>query len=583
MIRENALGKKNSCHYVGLRYISRFLLPIVSVCCIQAWAEEIELVSAPGETKEVTESGTYTASQDLTFGALEVKAQNVTFDFSEDEARKVVFNGSSATALLVNKKRANVTFKRGEWSVAEGFNSLFLCSNKDAYETKVFLDSCVWTNLNSVYVGRNASSCTLTLDNHSRIYSKEFRLVNGGDGRCALNILGGSGLFLSSTDTPFRTDTRDGDGGNGTITVAGDGSILSAPNSEFRFGYYAADQFLVVSNKASLVANKFIIGVNSAATGSQVLVADSATLTAKDISIRNPGCVMTVSNATLAVDSTAVDAIKVGYAGRTGGSFVLSGKDAQINYNPSGNVDVFAADSGGAEFRIENGATWEVDATQIASKTSNSVFRVGYGGTFRARDNNRLQFGPAGDDNADPACSLSNRLEVCDGGKLEFASIRFSGAGNMLIVSNGLITCGSIQIGYNRPYWINTSKVTSRDCALVLRGESGQIDAQNGALQIQNGSVLRFEVPEDGYESDIIPLKVKSLSFADGTNMEIDCEAFMYKGGKVTLVEVTEEFKDIDNMIASVNASLPQGCHLSEIGKKLMLTCSKRRFVFSIR
>jgi hypothetical protein len=292
---------------------------------------------------------------------------------------------------------------------------------------------------------------------------------------------------------------------------------------------------------------------------------------------------MTVSNATLVVDATTNVAIKVGYAGRTGGSFVLSGVDAQIDYNPSGNVDVFAADSGGAEFRIENGATWEVDATQIASKTSNSVFRVGYGGTFRTRDNNRLQFGPAGDDNADPACSLSNRLEVCDGGKLEFASIRFSGAGNMLIVSNGLITCGSIQIGYNRPNWNNISKVTSRDCALVLRGESGQIDALDGALQVQNGSVLRFEVPEDGYESDIIPLKVKSLSFADGTNMEIDCEAFMYKGGKVTLVEVTEEFKNIDNMIASVNASLPQGCHLSVIGKKLMLTCSKRRFVFSIR
>jgi hypothetical protein len=316
-----------------------------------------------------------------------------------------------------------------------------------------------------------------------------------------------------------------------------------------------------------------------------VLVADSATLTAKDISIRNPGCVMTVSNATLVVDATTNVAIKVGYAGRTGGSFVLSGVDAQIDYNPSGNVDVFAADSGGAEFRIENGATWEVDATQIASKTSNSVFRVGYGGTFRARDNNRLQFGPAGDDNADPACSLSNRLEVCDGGKLEFASIRFSGAGNMLIVSNGLITCGSIEIGYNRPNWNNISKVTSRDCAIVLGGERGQIDATDGVLQVLNGSVLRLEVPEDGYESDNIPLKVKSLSFDEGTKMEIDCEAFMYKGGKVTLVEVTgnDGFEKANNMIAAVNDSLPQGCYLSVIGKKLMLTCSKRRFVFSIR
>ncbi|MBO5941381.1 MAG: hypothetical protein J6R18_09340 [Kiritimatiellae bacterium] len=579
MIHENALGKKNSCQCVGLRNIGKFLMPIVSVCCMQAWAEEFELVSASGETK-IVESGTYTASQDLEFGALTVEASPVTFDFSANPSRKVVLSDGFA----VTKRRGNVAFIGGEWN-GNG-TGVFNCGYGSNYPyVDVVLSSCVWTNLPNVIVGRNAAVCSLTLDNNSRIYSKEFRLVNGGSGRCALNILGGSGLFLSSTDTPFRTDTNSSDGGNGTITVAGDGSILSAPNSEFRFGYYAADQFLVVSNKASVVANQFIIGRNPSSTGSQVLVADSATLTAKDISIRNPGCGMTVSNATLTVDSTAVDAIKVGYAGRTGGSFVLSGKDAQINYNPSGNVDVFAADSGGAEFRIENGATWEVDATQIASKTSNSVFRIGSGGTFRARDNNRLQFGPAGDDNADPACSLSNRLEVCDGGKLEFASIRFSGAGNMLIVSNGLITCGSIQIGYNRPNWNGISKVTSRDCALVLRGERGQINARDGALQVLNGSVLRFEVPEDGYESDISPLKVKSLSFDEGTKMEIDCEAFMYKGGKVTLVEVTgnDGFEKANNMIAAVNASLPQGCHLSVIGNKLMLTCSKRRFVFSIR
>ena len=634
MIRQNSSGKKNSCQCVGLRYIGKFLMPIVSVCCMQAWAEEFELESASGETKEVTESGTYTASQDLTFGALEVKAQNVTFDFSEDEARKVVFNGSSATALLVNKKRANVTFKRGEWSVAEGSDSLFQCSNREAYETKVFLDSCVWTNLNSVYVGRNASSCTLTLDNNSRIYSKGFRLVNGGSGHCALNVLGGSGLFLSSTDTPFRTDTNSSDGGNGTITVAGDGSILSAPNHEFRFGYHAADQFLVVSNNASLVATNLYIGKNATAERARVLVADNAlvaatniymhsingnmtvsnnaevtagtfdigrddisdvvgagvlitdgsTLTAKEITIRNPGCGMTVSNATLTVDSTAADAIKVGYAGRTGGSFVLSGEDAQIVYNPSGNVDVFAADSGGAEFRIENGSTWEVAANQIASKTSNSVFRITANGNFIVDSSQKFHFGPAATTQANPASSLSNRLEVCDGGSLVIGDMRFSGHGNRLVISNGCVSsAGSIQIGYRRSGW--DSSYNSRDCALVLRGERGQIDVTRGALQVLNGSVLRFEVPEDGYESDIIPLKVKSFSFDEGTKMEIDCEAFMYKGGKVTLVEVTgnDGFEKANNMIAAVNASLPQGCHLSVIGNKLMLTCSKRRFVFSIR
>lgn len=627
MIRQNSSGKKNSCQCVGLRYIGKFLMPIVSVCCMQAWAEE--LTSASGETKTVTEPGIYTASQDLTFGALEVAASPVTFDFSANPLRKVVLSDRFAVTM----RKGKVDFIGGEWN-GNG-TGVFNCGYGSNYPyVDVVLSSCVWTNLPNVIVGRNAAVCSLTLDNNSRIYSKEFRLVHGGSGRCALNVLGGSGLFLSSTDTPFRTDTNSGDGGNGTITVAGDGSILSAPNSEFRFGYYAADQFLVVSNNASLVATNFYIGKNATAERARVLVADNAlvaatniymhsingnmtvsnnakvtagtfdigrvdssdavganvlitdgsTLTAKEITIRNPGCGMTVSNATLTVDSTAADAIKVGCAGRTGGSFVLSGEDAQIVYNPSGNVDVFAADSGGAEFRIENGSTWKVAANQIASKTSNSVFRITANGNFIVDSSQKFHFGPAATTQANPASSLSNRLEVCDGGSLVIGDMRFSGHGNSLVISNGCVSsAGSIQIGYRRSGW--DSSYNSRDCALVLRGERGQIDVTRGALQVLNGSVLRFEVPEDGYESDIIPLKVKSFSFDEGTKMEIDCEAFMYKGGKVTLVEVTgnDGFLKANNMIAAVNASLPQGCHLSVIGNKLMLTCSKRRFVFSIR
>ena len=37
MARKNATGK-NSCQFIGLRHIGRFLMPIVSVCCMQAWA-----------------------------------------------------------------------------------------------------------------------------------------------------------------------------------------------------------------------------------------------------------------------------------------------------------------------------------------------------------------------------------------------------------------------------------------------------------------------------------------------------------------------------------------------------------------
>ena len=609
---------------------------IVWAFCLQALATEEAFIleSAPGETNTVAESGTYTASQDLTFGALQVAASPVTFDFSETPSRKVVFDGASGTAFAVKQSDAEVVFKGGEWvGSGDSVDSFYCGYTASADNSRVLLDSCTWTNLSRLYVGNYASNCRLTLNNNSRFYASDCFLMRRSSASGAeLNVLGGSGLYFLSTDTPFRTDN---DPGNsfGRVTVAGEGSILSVPNSEFRFGYKTPDHLLVVSNKAALVANTLVLGKNAAAErirvlvadrasvtaasinmcsingnmtvsnnaevsarkldigrddisdaiGASVLITDGSMLTAKEITIRNPGCEMTVSNATLAVDSTANDAIKVGYEGRTGGSFVLSGESAVIDYSPAGNVEVFAQNSGNAEFRIENGASWNVTGNQIAAKTSNSVFRIASDGKFEVEDG-KMQFGPAGDTNGDPATSLSNRLEVCEGGDLVIGGLRFSGHGNMLVVLNGYISStDTIQIGYNRSGWADG--LGSKDCALVMCGESGQIDAANVALQVLNGSVVKFVIPEDGYASGKVPLLLKNISFGETSKLEIDCEAFMAKGGgKVTLAKVGKDgFEGAEKAFTAFKETLPPGYDLTWENNTLVFRCPRNRFVFSIR
>ena len=79
--------------------------------------------------------------------------------------------------------------------------------------------------------------------------------------------------------------------------------------------------------------------VQGVAAFTQELVADGATLTATDISVRNSGCGITVSNATLVVDSTVGDAIQVGRKDGTGGEFVLSGENACLNYERNTNSE----------------------------------------------------------------------------------------------------------------------------------------------------------------------------------------------------------------------------------------------------
>jgi hypothetical protein len=651
--------KTNNYRGECLRNVALFLLPIVSVCCLQAWAVDLE--SAPSATVEISEEGIYTASSDLSFGALSVKASPVTFDFSATPSRKVVL--SSDTAFSVAKKKANVTFKGGEWGGSEEKAVDFLCSVQDAPYTQVFLDNCAWTSLRRVIVGRNAAFCTLTLDNKSRIEAQEFRLVNGGKGNCALNILGGSGLFLSSGDTPFRTDTNSSDGGSGTITVAGEGSIFSAPKSEFRI-YYAPDHSLIVSNKASLVANDLYVGKiitaerarvlvadgasvtaaniymhsiggnmtvsnnaevsagkldvgredSSDAVGANVLIADRSTLTAKEITIRNPGCGLVVSNATLVVDNAANNAVKVGYQGRSGGSFVLSGEDAKISYAPSGNLEVFAENSRGAEFRIENGATWDLGVTvRCAIKTSNSVFKVASDGLFTVGKNElkdadsgevtntvyagTFDFGPGGSNN-DCALSASNRIEIFDGGIVRLRRLRLNGHGNALVVSNAtvafetsIVDDNEMRIGYRyrNGNWTENGWFT-RDCALVLKGNAPQVIAPKTVLNVENNSVLRFEIPEAGYADKIIPLKIRKLTNNEnnGTSarIEIDCAAFAVKGGKLTLIEVSDsDGLSNDKAQAMINeVELPEGCSLKLIdNKKLVLKCPRRGFVLKVR
>ena len=589
--------KKNSCQCVGLRYVGRFLMPIVSVCCLQAWAAE--LVSTPGGTNILKEAGTYTASQDLTFGALQVAASPVVFDLSANPSRKVVFDGTApdnGDVFSIRTKGASVTFKGGEWG-AENPSGYFYCGGEfddTKYgENNVLLDNCVWTNLNRVLVGSKVKKCVLTLDNNSRIHAQRcFLMQSGSHTESELHVLGGSGLYLSTSSTAFQTDNG-GSAHSGTVTVSGDGSIIDAKDNNFIVGQESDGHLLVVSNNASVVAKELIIGNNATATGSRVLVADGATFTVEKLSVKNSGCGMTVSNATLTVDSVGGFAIQVGRENGTGGAFVLSGENTHLEYPANNQVEVFASDSGNAEFCIENEATWNLGITlRSATKTSNSVFRVASGGALVIQDGTgTLEFGP-GTGEYNPALSVSNRFEVCDGGSLQLRRIRLNGNGNEFVVSNATVTFdrstadkNQIRIGYD-PGADWEDSWSNRDCALVLKGNNPKIDAPLTSLFVDSGSALRFEIPAEGYADGVIPLQVKKLTYNSLGKMEVDCSAFLAKGGKLTLMTVEDDDglrEKAAALIDTARATLPEGCTLTVENKKLVLRCPRRRFVFSIR
>jgi hypothetical protein len=431
----------------------------------------------------------------------------------------------------------------------------------------------------------------LTLDNNSCIYAKQFFLMNKSQPGCELNIIGGSRMYLSDLEEyPFYSDNGNG-AASGKISISGEGTIVSAPNGVFQIGNNSANHTMVLSNKASLVVGSLYVGRASGATGSKMLVADEASLNANHVYVQSKDGSMVVSNAVMTVASS----LKVGYKDWCGGKFVLSGNNAELNYCPDGWFDVFAAGSGQSEFCIENDAEWHpANNPRLGVKTSNSVFRVSGGSLYIGVDTNgTFEVGAGSNRDNNPADSISNRIEVCNGGVLGFGGLRLSGNGNAFIVSNATVNLQTrrednvMHIGYR---YYNWKEGVSTNCSLIIRGNTPKINAQDTQLSINNGSVLRFEIPADGYEKGFIPLCVKHLGCdgMSGTRIEIDCEDFAAKtGGKLILATVKDSGGLTSaNTVAKLEAvkqTLPPGSVLTWSDRQLVLKCPRRRFVFSIR
>lgn len=549
-------------------------------------------IPASDDLVTIASNGTYVAStSDLAYGALAVAATNVTFDFSATPTRKVVFDGSDASPLTVNTALSRTLFKCGTWCCADGTTCNFLCggSSTHAHDHEVFLDNCVWTNLNRVYIGYHEARCKLTLDNASRVYAKQCFVEYGpnhiGD---ELYVLGGSALHLSDSTNPFYSDnsTTSLTQGSGKIVVAGEGSLMSAPNGSFLVGNTHSDIHLVVSKHASFAAKDFYLGFQASAYRSRALVSDGASFTADKIIVRGTDAGMVVSNAALTVTSTAKDAVTVGQSGREGESFVISGASSSLDFSPVNWCEVFAAKARRAEFRIDNGASVNLpNSARFAADATNCVFRIDSGGEFSLNDGAQtFEFGP-GSNGAAPTPSVSNRIEVCDGGKLRFGELRLNGTGNALVVSNASVICDTasrsyMYIGYRYFKW--AEGVTPTNCAIVLRGNTAKIYAPQTQISLYHGSTLRIEVPEGGYADGFVPIEAYYLSSdGNGNKLEIDCEEFAAKtGGKLTLMQVVASqgltSAAVKAMIEAVAATLPEKCTLSYADKKLTLKCPRR-------
>ncbi|MBO5751652.1 MAG: hypothetical protein J6R80_04540 [Kiritimatiellae bacterium] len=561
----------------------------------EAWGGQTPLST---DTVLITNSGVYTAlSSDLAYAALGVNANDVTFDFSATPTRKVLFNSQVELALTMNVAKSTTTFKGGEWAVADSASANFYCGtgkNGNRLDNhSVYMDGCVWTNLNRVYMGYAEGNCKLTMQNDSRVYAKQCFVGNGTPTGNKLHILEGSKMFLSDTQNPFYSDngTHSSDP-NAQILVAGEGSLISAPSGIFQVGNSHSGIQLLVTNDASVVAGTVYVGRQNKAVNCGIAVVDGASFSAQKILVSGGNGCMIVSNAELTVRSMASDALTVGSSGLSGQSFTLAGKSSALNYYPP-RADVFATGADSAEFSIIDNAMWNVTSNivRFAVAAKDCVFKVANDALFSINGGlGTMEFGP-GSSNPTSVTSVSNRVEITDGAVLKIRELRLSGEGNSLDVCDASVVyegsdVGYLYIGYTGPD-AKRNGIISSNCVAGLRGKNPKIYAPNSRLYIYPSCKLRVEIPEEGYEEGYTPINVKSIAPAGEPSygsIEIECAEFVEKtGGTLTIAQLGEVVgagSGLEKLLLATAQTLPKGCRLLWNNKTIVL--KSRRNIGSV-
>ena len=237
---------------------------------------------------------------------------------------------------------------------------------------------------------------------------------------------------------------------------------------------------------------------------------------------------------------------------------------------------------------FEDGAKWKkASANSFFTNTQHSVFVVKGTGTQFGDTGHNFYLGSS-DGKLMSVCA-DNSVEVLDGAVFDAKRFMLMGVRNALVVSNATLNIAkknddvALRIGYK------LGDLDPDNCVLCLKGENPKINVDVGvstnACWVQNNSTVRFEIPEEGYARNHVPLSLGGkFQFESGCRLEIDCEKFARAGGgTLMLIEtgynMTEETRNA--LLAGVRG-LPEGSNIKISYRSVKLHCP-RGLVISIR
>ena len=570
-----------------------------------------------------TANAILTASNDVSFAGIKLTNPwqgwkghpTTTFDMRNETTganpgpRKITlgenlyFPGNNLTAV----------FRGGLWNLG---NKTFFYS--DAYKAPsnvVFItDGAVLTNLASfscgTYGDRSGGDAYIYVDGRSRVYATAASIGRYGGNKGVLSVSDGSLLEVSNAGGDAikldvggscRDQTFVVDGIGTEVRVKGDVYVSRAAwhNSMIvREGASVTVDGIFALNYSSGSSNA-LLRVERGGTFEQsgtfycgqsgplahVEVLDGGVMSSGQIRLGGTSdaknCGLLVSNATYRGKFPMIGIA----AGSTGCSVRLKGRQTVFDIQEEGKCGLFGVAPGG--LISLDGACWTNNAIGTTTDfnaayekvVSKCRFELLNGAEYVAA--NTFKVGSTSYE------AHTNVVFVGGGCLFSASSIRVASAGNEFVVSNGTVrsSAGSFVVCDDTDWTVNTN-----DC-LVLQGDCPRVDVKT-ELVVKHGSRVRFELPDSGYASGVVPVSATTITFDESSRIEI-ANAVRYSKAlpirqDVVLLSASEALAVPDGMISALNND-PEivvaraKVKLSADGKSVLLRAGGNGFVLIVR
>ena len=428
----------------------------------------------PGTSEEAkfTKAGTYTASDNVTFGSVNLATSGLIFDLTTDD-KTVTLSGE--TPMVFPEASATLDFEGGTWSVQNKKN--IQVKNVTAGTVITLSDGCVWTGLGNFTASFARPGVTFRVLDNASITADSMQINQWGNGGSPTKVEVGSGGAIHITNTTLETNAGSGTYGGNWIDVYGAGSLLDIAN-DCNTSYRTTDDGLRIRDGATLkIGGTTKIGVNAETANAWMEVLNGATATVKLVQFNSSNGLLCVSNATM----------------------------------NSGKLNIGANECGGNRVSILDGAVMNADELFIMStgnrlEVGNASFAVTKPGQFGYQENADVHDSVVDVYGEDAVLTIptfnlgtsisgktdGNAVVVRDGAEMTVGSMSFVSCGNWLTVSNATYTAtNDFRLGYHAGSTGNVLCVTGPQAIFSRRGGLFSVGSFNRA-EFSDGASWRI-------------------------------------------------------------------------------------------